>query len=82
MAMQGLEMDGALAIAAAGVAAAVVPGSVVAPSGPLRAIRFRDATLKRTIGLASRRDRPFSPAASAFVESLGTHLDKVPAGDG
>lgn len=82
MAMQGLEMDGALAIAAAGVAAAVVPESVVAPSGRLRAIRFRDATLKRTIGLASRRDRPFSPAASAFVELLGTHLDKVPAGDG
>lgn len=76
MAMQGLEMDGALAIAAAGVAAAVVPGSVVAPSGPLRAIRFRDAALERTIGLASRRDRPFSPAASAFVEALEERLDR------
>ncbi len=76
MAMQGLEMDGALAIAAAGVAAAVVPGSVVAPSGPLRAIRFRGGALRRTIGLASRRDRPFSPAASAFVDALGNHLDQ------
>ncbi len=80
MAMQGLEMDGALAIAAAGVAAAVVPSSVVAPSGPLRAIRFRGAALKRTIGLASRRDRPFSPAASAFVELLSMHVDKEAAG--
>lgn len=76
MAMEGLEMDGALALAAAGVAAAVVPGSVVAPSGPLRAIRFRGAALKRTIGLAARRDRPFSPSASAFVDALEDHLDK------
>jgi DNA-binding transcriptional LysR family regulator len=76
MALQGLEMDGALALAAAGVAAAVVPGSVVAPGGPLRAIRFRAASLKRTVGLASRRDRPFSPAASAFVDALEDYLDK------
>jgi len=82
MAMQGLEMDGALALAAAGVAAAVVPLSVVAPSGPLRAIRFRGGGLKRTIGLASRRDRPFSPAASAFVEALGTHTEKGAGRDG
>jgi DNA-binding transcriptional LysR family regulator len=76
MAMQGLEMDGALALAAAGVAAAVVPESVVATSGPLRAVRFRSGALKRTIGLASRRDRPFSPSASAFVDALERHLDK------
>jgi DNA-binding transcriptional LysR family regulator len=82
MAMQGLEMDGALALAGAGVAAAVVPGSVVAPSGPLRAIRFRDTALQRTIGLASRRDRPLSPAAAAFVDALRDHLDKGSAGGG
>ncbi|HET9731060.1 MAG TPA: LysR substrate-binding domain-containing protein [Acidimicrobiales bacterium] len=82
MAVQGLEMDGALAIAAAGVAAAVVPGSVVAPSSPLRAIRFRGAALERTIGLASRRDRPFSPAASAFVGALENHLHLGPADAG
>lgn len=76
MAMQGLEMDGALALAAAGVAAAVVPDSVVDGSGRLRAIRFRGGALERTIGLAARRDRPFSPAASAFVDSLEAHLDK------
>jgi DNA-binding transcriptional LysR family regulator len=74
MAMQGLEMDGALALVAAGVAAAVVPESVVAPSGPLRAVRFRGGVLKRTVGLASRRDRPFSPAGQAFVTALQSHL--------
>ena len=79
MAMQGLEMDGALALAAAGMGAAVVPGSVVGPSGPLRAVRFRGGTLKRTVGLASRKDRPLSPAASTFVDALERHLDKVPA---
>jgi DNA-binding transcriptional LysR family regulator len=82
MAMQGLEMDGALALAAAGVAAAVVPGSVVPAAGPLKAIRFRGGTLKRTVGLASRRDRPLSPAASAFVDALGQHLDKAAADAG
>ena len=54
LAMSGLEMDGALALAAAGVAAAVVPESVVPPRGPLRAVRFRDGALRRTVGLASR----------------------------
>lgn len=77
MAVQGLEMDGALALAAAGVAAAVVPESVVAGSPPLRAIRFQNAALTRTIGLASRKDRPFTPAADAFVKGLS---DRVAAG--
>ncbi len=67
-------MDGALALAAAGVAAAVVPESVVLPSGPLRGVRFRHGALWRTVGLASRRDRPFSPAAQAFVAALDEHL--------
>jgi DNA-binding transcriptional LysR family regulator len=72
LAMQGLEMDGALALAAAGVAAAVVPESVLATAvGRLEAVRFSDGSLKRTIGLASRRDRPYSPAAEAFVDALG-----------
>jgi DNA-binding transcriptional LysR family regulator len=74
MAVQGLEMDGALALAAAGVAAAVVPESVVATSGPLRAVRFRGAALKRQVGLASRKDRPFTPAAEAFVSALHAYL--------
>jgi DNA-binding transcriptional LysR family regulator len=74
LAMQGLEMDGVLALASAGVAAAVVPASVVPPSGRMRAIRFRGGALKRTIGLASRQDRPFTPAADAFVTALKEHL--------
>jgi DNA-binding transcriptional LysR family regulator len=74
MAMQGLEMDGALALAAAGVAAAVVPESVIAASGALRAVRFRGAALKRTIGLAARKDRPFTPAGQAFVSALTDYL--------
>lgn len=74
MAMQGLEMDGALALAAAGVAAAVVPRSVVTGYRPLRAVRFSGAALTRKIGLASRKDRPFSPAGQAFVKAVREHL--------
>ncbi len=70
LAVSGLEMDGALALAGAGVAAAVVPESVVPPDGALRGVRFRDGALRRTIGLAARRDRPLSPAAVAFVSAL------------
>ena len=76
MAMQGLEMDGALALATAGVAAAVVPESVLNPTSPLRGVRFRGGALVRTIGLAARRDRPFSPAAQTFVVALREHLEK------
>lgn len=76
--MQGLEMDGALALSAAGVGAAVVPESVVYEDGPLVAVRFRNGVLRRTIGLASRRDRPFSPAAHAFVGALRDHLGFAP----
>jgi DNA-binding transcriptional LysR family regulator len=72
--MQGLEMDGALALATAGVGAAVVPESVIQPGGPLRGVHFRNTAMKRTIGLASRQDRPFSPAAQAFVTALDEHV--------
>jgi DNA-binding transcriptional LysR family regulator len=75
LAMQGLEMDGALALVAAGVAAAVVPESVVRSDRRLRAVRFRGGSLRRTIGLASRRDRPYSPAARAFVTALVEYLE-------
>jgi DNA-binding transcriptional LysR family regulator len=74
LAMSGLEMDGALALVGAGVAGAVVPESVVPPEGPLRAVRFRGGALRRTIGLASRKDRPLSPAAEAFVSALDRYL--------
>lgn len=78
LAIQGLEMDGALALAAAGAAAAVVPESVVAPWGPLRAVSFAGGSLKRRVGLASRRDRPFSPAAEALVAALDEYLATEP----
>jgi DNA-binding transcriptional LysR family regulator len=76
VAVQGLEMYGALALAAAGVAAAVVPESVVRPSGQLRAVRFRGGSLKRRIGLASRKDRPFTPAGQAFASALTDYLSE------
>jgi DNA-binding transcriptional LysR family regulator len=80
MAVQGLEMDGALALAAAGVAAAVVPESVVPGVPGLMAVRFRGGTLKRTVGLASRKDRPFTPAAQAFVGALHHYIAATGAG--
>ncbi len=82
MAMQGLEMDGALALTSAGVAAAVVPESVVPGAGSLRAVRFRGSALTRTVGLASRKDRPFTPAAQAFVEALRAHVQGRSAASG
>jgi DNA-binding transcriptional LysR family regulator len=74
MAMQGLEMDGALALAAAGVAAAVVPESVISGSRPLRAVRFEGRALTRIIGLASRKDHPLTPAGEAFAGALRDQL--------
>lgn len=80
-AIDGLEMDGVLACCAAGLGAAVVPASVAAhesAAGPvptaqghrLRTVPFVDADVRRTIGLASRRDHPLSHAARAFVDLL------------
>jgi DNA-binding transcriptional LysR family regulator len=74
LAIEGLEMDGVLAMTAAGVGAAIVPESMVPEGGALRALRFSDDHLVRTIGLASRRDRPLSVAANAFVAELESRL--------
>jgi DNA-binding transcriptional LysR family regulator len=70
LALEGGEMDGVLALSAAGLGAAVVPSIVVDPRGPLRALRFRDAVLTRTVGLGMRSDRPKSRAAEAFTVEL------------
>jgi DNA-binding transcriptional LysR family regulator len=80
-ALEGLEMDGVLAVTAAGLGAAVVPASAVTAgrTAGLRAVRFRDAVLRRTIGLASRRDHPLPHAALAFIAELRAHL--VDAGE-
>jgi len=69
-ALEGGEMDSVLRLAAAGIGAAVVPAMVVAPGGPLRAVRFSAPGLSRTIGMANRRDRPLSRAARAFASAL------------
>jgi DNA-binding transcriptional LysR family regulator len=68
--VEGLEMDGVLALAAAGLGAAVVPASVAGPGTDLVAVAFRDADLRRTIGLAYRHDRTPPPAARAFADAL------------
>jgi DNA-binding transcriptional LysR family regulator len=67
LALAGLEMDGVLAHAAAGVGAAVVPRSVITAGSGLVAVAFAGQALTRRIGLASRRDRPLHQAATAFV---------------
>lgn len=75
LATEGGEMDGVLALVAAGIGAAVVPSIVAARHPELRTVRFRPAELRRTIGLARRRDRSVSRAAAAFraeVEALLT----------
>ena len=70
LALEGGEMDGVLAFAAAGLGAAVVPSTVISPDGPLRGVRFADGALTRTIALAGRGDRPRPRAAEAFVADL------------
>jgi DNA-binding transcriptional LysR family regulator len=68
--VEGLEMDGVLALAAAGLGAAVVPASAVDPGGALAAVPFQGVEVRRTIGLASRRDRTPAPATRAFADLL------------
>jgi DNA-binding transcriptional LysR family regulator len=69
-AVEGLEMDGVLALTAAGLGGAVVPASVAGLAVDLVAIPFNDADLRRTIGLAYRHDRTPPPAARAFAAAL------------
>lgn len=68
IALEAGEMDGVIAMTAAGLGAAVLPSSVVAE--PLRALRFAGSSLRRTIGLTARADRPRSRAAVAFADHL------------
>jgi DNA-binding transcriptional LysR family regulator len=82
LAIDGGEMDGVLAMTAAGLGAAVVPASAVrtgANSGLerpalLQAVRFEGGALTRTVGLASRRDRVLPRPAQAFVELVSERL--------
>jgi DNA-binding transcriptional LysR family regulator len=70
-AVEGLEMDGVLAMAAAGLGGAVLPESAVAAGSDLVGVPFRPRALVREFGLAYRRDRTLSAAASR-VSSLLT----------
>jgi DNA-binding transcriptional LysR family regulator len=74
MVAHGLEMDAALALVAAGMGATVVPASVVAGSKGIVAVPFGRERLSRRVGLAARRDRPWPPAARAFVDQLRAAL--------
>jgi len=74
LAVEGGEMDGVLALAAAGLGAAVVPSTVGDTRPGLRALRFAPAALTRTVGLAERADRPRSRAADAFSRGLREQL--------
>ncbi|HLI23640.1 MAG TPA: LysR substrate-binding domain-containing protein [Acidimicrobiales bacterium] len=74
LALEGLEMDGVLAHAGAGLGAAVVPRGVITAASGLVALPFRHRALVRHIGLASRRDRPLHQAAAAFVTEVRTAM--------
>lgn len=86
LATEGGEMDGVLAMVAAGLGAAIVPSIVAVGHPELATVRFDPPDLRRTIGLARRADRTLSRAGSAFraeVESLltgGTWPGVAPAG--
>ncbi len=77
-AIEGLEMDGVLAMAGAGVGAAVVPASVVAADAALVGVPFADRELLRHIGVARRQDRTISAAASALVTGIEAALGAGP----
>ena len=70
LAVEGLEMDGVLALTEAGLGAAVVPASVAPRAAGLRTLAFRDRALTRGVGVAYRRDRALPHAAVAFVDQL------------
>jgi DNA-binding transcriptional LysR family regulator len=78
--VEGLEMDGVLALSAAGLGAAVVPASVIDPGGALIGIPFREAELRRTVGLASRQNRTPPPAARAFADALRASVGRADTG--
>lgn len=73
-AVEGLEMDGVLAMARAGVGAAVVPASVILASAPLVGVPFAGRELVRRVGVARRRDRTISAAAAALVASIEAEI--------
>ena len=67
---QGGEMDGVLALVAAGMGAAVVPAIALPSDGSLIAIPFAQPGLRRTVALAQRIDRTLARPAQALAEQL------------
>jgi DNA-binding transcriptional LysR family regulator len=81
LALEGGEMDGVLALAAAGLGPSIVPVSALRPEVPLMGVRFADAPPTRVVGMAERTGRPRPAAAQAFVEALTASLaDGWPGG--
>jgi DNA-binding transcriptional LysR family regulator len=63
------EVERMRALAAAGLAIAVLPRSdAERPGAPIKALTFQEPDFKHTVYLASRVGRHHSPAARAFIE--------------
>jgi DNA-binding transcriptional LysR family regulator len=67
---QGGEMDGVLALVAAGLGAAVVPAIAMPSDGSLAGVPFTRPGLSRTVALAHRGDRPLPRPAGALAVQL------------
>ena len=76
LALEGGEMDGVLALAAAGLGAAVVPLTALRGKSGLRPVRFAGGMPRRTIGIARGADRPRPRAAAAFEDMMLTTLSE------
>lgn len=76
-AVDGPEMDGVLALTAAGLGAAVLPRSALLTRSDLRAVRFDEPGIHRTVGVARRRDRILSRAGQAFLDQLCSSLSSA-----
>ncbi len=70
VAVEGGEMGSVLALVAAGLGAAVVPGIVTTEVDRLRVTRFRPPAPTRTIALVHRDDRALSRAADALATAF------------
>jgi DNA-binding transcriptional LysR family regulator len=70
---EGGEMDGIIALVAAGLGAAVIPELVVRPDDDIVARPFARPGLSRTIEIAQRAGRPLSRAAQAMATALDAH---------
>jgi DNA-binding transcriptional LysR family regulator len=76
LALEGGEMDGVLALATAGLGAAIVPLTALRGMSGLHMVRFSGGMPRRTIGLARGTDRPRPRAAAAFEDMMLTTLSE------